>query len=89
MLPYTSSDTPETTWISGTVLHTDRHLAVSAELNRIVSVRSPTLARGGHYPLPVQNELLCVRTFLTLASAIIRYNKRNIQYLTKNAINVK
>jgi|GEM_PF-5376210 len=49
-----------------TALHMDRHLAVSAELNRIVSVRSPKVTLDGHYPLPFQLTLGCVRTFLTV-----------------------
>ncbi len=38
---------------SGTALHTGKDFAVSAELNRIVSVRTSILADGGRYPLPV------------------------------------
>lgn len=53
LLPTPSSDTKA---FASTVLHTDRHLAVSAGLNRIVSVRSPMLAHDGYYPLPVRVE---------------------------------
>jgi hypothetical protein len=34
-----------------TVLHTRMYLAVSAGLNRIVSVRNTVVAHDGHYPL--------------------------------------
>ncbi len=69
MLPDTSSDTLA---YASTVLHTDRHLAVSAELNRIVSVRSPMVAHDGYYPLPVRIKSLCVRTFLYIYCYIQR-----------------
>lgn len=36
----------------GTALHRDKNLAVSAGLNRVVSVRISRLAADGRYPLP-------------------------------------
>ncbi len=50
-----------------TALHTSKHLAVSAELNRVVSVRSSWITPDGCYltTLVSQKVILCVRTFLT------------------------
>ena len=50
---------------TGTVLHTRMYLAVSAGLNRIVSVRNTVVAHDGNYPLRLLIQKLCVRTFLT------------------------
>jgi hypothetical protein len=47
-LPAGSSDTPH---CCGTVLHTRMYLAVSAGLNRIVSVRNTVVTHDGRYPL--------------------------------------
>lgn len=57
----------------GAILHTRKYFAVSAGLNRVVSVRNSGIAPDGHYPLrfpalPRQSGArggLCVRTFLT------------------------
>ena len=57
------------------------YLAVSAGLNRIVSVRNTVVTHDGRYPLRFQTELVCVRTFLTLSRAstqqrtFLLYNK--------------
>lgn len=50
-----------------TALHTSKHLAVSAEFNRIVSVRSSWITPDGRYltTLVLRKAILCVRTFLT------------------------
>jgi len=39
-----------------------------------VTVRTSCIAADGHYPLPVRIKSLCVRTFLHIAAAIMRYN---------------
>jgi hypothetical protein len=52
-LPKGSSGTPVTLEsVAGTALHPSTYFAVSAGLNRIVSVRNAILADDGDYPLP-------------------------------------
>ena len=50
-----------------TALHSRRYLAVSAGLNRVVSVRNPMITQDGRYPLRFPSIALgmSVRTFLT------------------------
>lgn len=38
--------------VHGPALHTGTYLAVSAGLNRVVSVRNAAVTRDGRYPLP-------------------------------------
>lgn len=78
-----SSDTPA---CAGTVLHTRMYLAVSAGLNRIVSVRNTVVTHDGRYPLRLSRMRLrvyarqCVRTFLTILLSRI--------YPTKNRVSI-
>ena len=51
LLPITSSDSPFD-FSRGTVLHARKHFAVSAGLNRIVSVRSSIPPKAGRWALP-------------------------------------
>jgi len=46
---------------AGTVLHTRMYLAVSAGLNRIVSVRNTVVTHDGRYPLrlPCKCKVVC------------------------------